>query len=71
VDASSSTPTKRRRGHPLGCKNKVKISAIPTDTVKHLDVSCVQPVLRNHLMGFCSPFSLLPVPNVVNNSAFL
>jgi hypothetical protein len=45
VDASTSTPANRRHGRPLGSKNKVKISAAPTITDKHLDVSLAQPVL--------------------------
>jgi hypothetical protein len=43
VEISSSTLAKRRRGCPLGSKNKVKTSATPTNTSEHLDVSLAQP----------------------------
>jgi hypothetical protein len=44
VDASS-TPAKHRHGRPLGSKNKVKTSVVPTSADEHLDVSLAQPVL--------------------------
>jgi hypothetical protein len=71
VDASSSTPIKLRRGHPLGSKNKVKTSATPTNTSEHLDVSLAQPNPPQPSTGVLFSFLFLLAPNAVNNNAFL
>jgi hypothetical protein len=39
IDASSSTPARRRRGRPLGSKNKPKGTATTAYVAEHLDVS--------------------------------
>jgi hypothetical protein len=39
AEISSSTLAKRRCGHPLGRKNKVKTSTTPTNISEYLDVS--------------------------------
>jgi hypothetical protein len=48
--ASSSIPTKRRRGCPLGSKNKKTFASVAS-AAEHLDVSFAQPILPQSFTG--------------------
>jgi hypothetical protein len=56
IVASSSTPAKRHRCHPLGNKNKPKIST--ASTIDDLDISLAQPPLSQSSMRVCSLFCI-------------
>jgi hypothetical protein len=49
--ASSSIPTKRHSGRPLGSKNKPNTSVATASTAKHLDISLAQPILPQSSVG--------------------
>jgi hypothetical protein len=71
VQASSSTPAKHRRGHPVGGKNKVKASTMQDNTNEHLDISVAHPNPPQPYAGVLFSFSCLLVCNVYNSSVSL